>query len=146
MLDLQCEQRSILDLPCRKVDNSNVLLLIPGYQRPYVWHEDRIRDILDDLWRAADADNVDYFLGSIVLSRIGLNRNVYELEVVDGQQRLTTVSIIARRHIPLPQNLHRTQHTMNIMTSAGSLWSRWNCPAVEVPFSALPQGSRPRGV
>ncbi|MEV6490208.1 DUF262 domain-containing HNH endonuclease family protein [Actinoplanes sp. NPDC051633] len=66
---------------------------IPGYQRPYAWTTDQAGEMLDDLVTAARCEhkleNSDpYFLGSVVLVK---EEGKAEAEVVDGQQRLTTL-------------------------------------------------------
>ena len=67
---------------------------LPPYQRPYAWEEDQARDLVNDLLDAIDNEDMSggvYFLGSIVLiKRPGepLSR------VIDGQQRLATLTII----------------------------------------------------
>jgi Protein of unknown function DUF262 len=63
-------------------------LCVPVYQRDYSWSDEEVKDLLQDL-NAAINDGT-YFLGAIVLKRI----NGSKLEVVDGQQRLATVSIL----------------------------------------------------
>lgn len=66
---------------------------VPPYQRPYAWKPDEALQLLDDLEAAvAASEDEPYFLGSIVLIRapgevVG--------QVVDGQQRLTTLTILA---------------------------------------------------
>lgn len=71
--------------------------LIPEYQRPYAWTADQVDTLLDDLMEYTDSiedpDNPDseYFLGSIVTYRNGKER-----EVIDGQQRLTTLFLLLR--------------------------------------------------
>jgi len=67
---------------------------IPPYQRPYAWEEGQARELLSDLLNAMDniqtSGNI-YFLGSIVLIKTpGLPR----AQVIDGQQRLTTLTIL----------------------------------------------------
>ena len=65
---------------------------IPEYQRPYVWEEDQINDLLDDISFAIENDeNSDYFLGSIVFQT---NTNDIGVDLLDGQQRLTTLFLI----------------------------------------------------
>ncbi|MDF2036334.1 DUF262 domain-containing HNH endonuclease family protein [Cytobacillus oceanisediminis] len=68
--------------------------IIPEYQRSYVWETDNINDLLDDLWYAYEnKSDSEYFLGSLVLR--DLNNNSYkEYEVLDGQQRLTTLFML----------------------------------------------------
>lgn len=64
---------------------------IPNYQRPYVWGEDNINDLLDDIVYAFENNSEDkYFLGSLVLQNKGNN----EYDILDGQQRLTTICLI----------------------------------------------------
>jgi uncharacterized protein with ParB-like and HNH nuclease domain len=67
---------------------------IPPYQRPYAWEEEQARDLLNDLLDAmanTTASGGVYFLGSIVLIK---SPGSPTAEVVDGQQRLTTLTIL----------------------------------------------------
>jgi hypothetical protein len=67
---------------------------IPNYQRPYVWEKDQIIDLLDDIYIACDKDKEsDYFLGSLVLKETK-NKDYIEYDVLDGQQRLTTLFLL----------------------------------------------------
>lgn len=73
---------------------SDFWFLIPEYQRSYVWNDDNVNDLLDDLWFACQNKNDnEYFLGSLVLKRISKS-DFAEFEVLDGQQRLTTFFIL----------------------------------------------------
>jgi hypothetical protein len=65
-------------------------LFVPPYQRSYAWTEEHVNDLLKDIHGALQDDATEYFLGSIVL----MHHDDETLEVVDGQQRLATVSII----------------------------------------------------
>ena len=64
---------------------------IPEYQRHYVWQDDQINDLLDDLTFAYNnhPEN-EYFLGSLVLHKKE-EKGYEEFDVLDGQQRLTTI-------------------------------------------------------
>lgn len=69
---------------------------IPRYQRPYAWTTDQAGEMFDDLYRAATeaeslSDTDPYFLGSIVLVK---GEDNADAEVIDGQQRLTTLTIL----------------------------------------------------
>ncbi|AKG15754.2 DUF262 domain-containing protein [Moraxella bovoculi] len=67
---------------------------IPSYQRAYVWERDQVIDLLDDINSACDKDkNSEYFLGSLVLQEKKVD-NYKEFDVLDGQQRLTTLFLI----------------------------------------------------
>jgi len=68
---------------------------MPDYQRPYSWDDEQVEQLWDDIHTAyinnlEDSDiDENYFLGSIILIP---KRN--EFDVVDGQQRLTTLTIL----------------------------------------------------
>lgn len=80
-----------------KIFSDEYVFTIPGYQRPYSWGNDQAQDLLDDLLTALEAapeqlgDAVPYFLGSIVLIK---NEASPDATVVDGQQRLTTLTLL----------------------------------------------------
>jgi hypothetical protein len=65
-------------------------LIVPVYQRPYAWEEENVRDLLLDISNSIKEKANEYFLGSIVLTEGADGK----LEVVDGQQRLATISIV----------------------------------------------------
>ena len=71
---------------------ANEQYVVPAYQRRYSWHERQVWELIDDIKLLETNDT--HLLGTIVCltdhHSAGLNR----LELVDGQQRLTTVSII----------------------------------------------------
>ena len=71
---------------------------IPDYQRAYVWDTDQVRDLLDDTISAyRENKEAQYFLGSMVLkiNEKSVNNVSYtEYELLDGQQRITTVFLI----------------------------------------------------
>ena len=68
------------------------LFEIPLYQRPYAWTMEQVDELQDDLLSAMDRDaQSPYFLGSIVLIK---NEGDSRSAVVDGQQRLTTLSML----------------------------------------------------
>jgi hypothetical protein len=69
---------------------------IPRYQRPYAWTTEQAGEMFDDLLAASRAKNSlteadPYFLGSIVLVK---EEKQALAEVVDGQQRLTTLTVL----------------------------------------------------
>lgn len=68
-------------------------LRVPAFQRSYAWEESHVIDLLQDLTMAIQTGAQEYFLGSIVVS----TEHAGALEVVDGQQRLATVTIILAR-------------------------------------------------
>lgn len=75
-----------------KIFSADYDFTIPDYQRPYSWGKDQTIELLDDLEDALDRDpDEPYFLGSVVLIK---ERGKPRAEVIDGQQRLTTLTIL----------------------------------------------------
>ena len=74
--------------------------LIPDYQRPYAWEETECQTLWEDIFGFAFPDNDyskfdendEYFLGPIVTFKNEQNK----LEIIDGQQRLTTLMLLLR--------------------------------------------------
>lgn len=67
--------------------------VIPPYQRPYSWSSDNAVQLIDDIYQSFKAKEEEYFIGSMIC--ISKGDNIYE--VVDGQQRLTTLSLIVEQ-------------------------------------------------
>lgn len=65
-------------------------LTMPPYQRSYSWNESEALDLINDL-REASETGVAHFIGAVVLVR---SQEDGTLEIVDGQQRLTTLTIL----------------------------------------------------
>lgn len=73
-----------------------VPFLIPEYQRPYSWGDDEVITLFDDLWefsidRTQEGGARSYFLGSIV----SYKENEVS-QIIDGQQRLTSLFLLLR--------------------------------------------------
>ncbi|MEL6977913.1 MAG: DUF262 domain-containing HNH endonuclease family protein [Pseudomonadota bacterium] len=68
---------------------------MPAFQRPFSWGDDMVAQLFDDIQNAfanaAYRPGEPFFLGSIIVTRAGLTT---PYNVIDGQQRLTTLSII----------------------------------------------------
>lgn len=84
---------------------ANYQFWIPEYQRPYAWNQDLAGEMLNDLLEVFPDEKEsesDYFLGSIILVK---KEGKPKAEVIDGQQRLTTLALLlaAIRHL-LPQD------------------------------------------
>lgn len=63
---------------------------VPAYQRSYAWEPEHVEALLSDIQDAIRSKESEYFLGSIVITGHSTSRH----DVVDGQQRLTTVSLL----------------------------------------------------
>lgn len=66
--------------------------VIPLYQRNFAWRQEQIEQLLQDIHEASKKTESHYFIGSLVV----LKRNNGDFEVIDGQQRLTTLSLITK--------------------------------------------------
>ena len=96
MSKLNVDQKTIILLLSDKKSD----FLIPDYQRPYAWKETQCQTLWDDLVSFAFPDNNsdkfdindEYFLGSIVT----FENEDKKKEVIDGQQRLTTLMLLLR--------------------------------------------------
>lgn len=88
------------EIPIVSVFDDKYRFEIPDYQRPYSWTSEQAGELLDDLLYASqDIGSIDsvndhspYFLGSIVIIKGGDMEP--RAEVVDGQQRITTLTIL----------------------------------------------------
>jgi len=91
--------------PLFKIFSNDFAFSIPPYQRPYAWTTDQASELLTDVLsflgnESTLVDEVNpYFLGSIVLIK---HEDLPDSDVVDGQQRLTTITIlmaVLRAHV-----------------------------------------------
>ena len=69
-----------------------VRYVIPRYQRAYAWEEKEIEQLIDDICDDNDPKR-DYYIGSLIVARRKADDGV-EYEVIDGQQRLTTIYLL----------------------------------------------------
>ena len=80
------------EYPLSKIFSSDFEYHIPTYQRPYAWGVEQTETLFDDLYDFFQTEREDsYFLGSIVLIKEDEKPHA---SVIDGQQRLTTLSIL----------------------------------------------------
>ena len=80
------------EYPISKIFSKDFEYFIPSYQRPYSWEEVQTETLFDNLYDFYKENRTDdYFLGSIVLIK---EESKSRAEVIDGQQRLTTLTII----------------------------------------------------
>lgn len=82
-------------LTLSEVEAKHLLFSIPSYQRPYVWPDEAVLKLFDDINNARKNNERHYFIGTVLTSvRRGKDgQEVYEL--IDGQQRTTTLMLIA---------------------------------------------------
>ena len=75
--------------------NGNYLFVIPSYQRGYRWEKKQVLDLLNDIFQFSNSndDNDSYYLQPLVVKK----RDEGIFEVLDGQQRLTTLLLILKK-------------------------------------------------
>lgn len=74
--------------------NADALYKIPQYQRPYKWEDEQVDKLWEDIFDAFENKEDNYFLGSIITAKPRDNEKSAYVDVVDGQQRLTTLMIL----------------------------------------------------
>ena len=123
MSKLSIEQKTIREL----LTDKHADFLIPDYQRPYAWGEDECATLWDDLFAFAfpnddyeqfDSKSDEYFLGPIVTFKNDDGR----LEIIDGQQRLTTIMLLLRAFYDKFTNMKDKQSKKTRATIAECVW------------------------
>ncbi len=76
--------------------NQTNQFVIPIYQRVYSWEKEQCKQLWDDIIKTGGNDQMNgHFIGSIVFVQDGIyTTNYNELLIIDGQQRLTTITLL----------------------------------------------------
>lgn len=77
----------------KEINFSDNIYFIPSYQRGYRWDRKQVEELLDDIYEVYLTKQESYCLQPIVVSKIEENK----FEIIDGQQRLTTIYILLTR-------------------------------------------------
>ncbi|WP_212784684.1 DUF262 and DUF1524 domain-containing protein [Helicobacter pylori] len=76
-------------------DNQKNQLVIPIYQRVYSWEKEQCKELWDDIIKIGGNDKMDgHFIGSILYVLNGFKHSDNALLIIDGQQRLTTITLL----------------------------------------------------
>ncbi|GHQ91038.1 hypothetical protein VN0411_14110 [Helicobacter pylori] len=76
-------------------DNQKNQLVIPIYQRLYSWEKEQCKQLWDDIIKIGGNDKMDgHFIGSILYVLDGITHSDNALLIIDGQQRLTTITLL----------------------------------------------------
>lgn len=123
MSKLNIDQKTIREL----LTDKHADFLIPDYQRPYAWGEDECSTLWDDLFAFAfpnddfeqfDSGSDEYFLGPIVTFK----NDESKLEIIDGQQRLTTIMLLLRAFYDKFANMKDKQSVKTRATISECVW------------------------
>ena len=92
------QQYSASEKSFNSILSSNNILFVPAFQRPYKWGEDQIEEFFDDIFKPIDwnkgvtylsKNGESHYMGAVVLCK-----NEDGHMILDGQQRLTTITLI----------------------------------------------------
>jgi uncharacterized protein with ParB-like and HNH nuclease domain len=82
---MEAKESKIIDIL-----TENKKYIVPSYQRPYSWDKSNTEQLIDDIYNSFCQENEEYFIGTLIC----IHKGNYTYEIVDGQQRLTTLSLI----------------------------------------------------
>lgn len=108
------------------MDGASKRYVIPVYQRKYDWKEDNCRQLYEDLKKIVSDKRDSHFFGSIVSSVIG-NGATTEYHIIDGQQRLTTVTLLllAIRNLIQQKKIRAEEPQLDEQINERFLISKW---------------------
>ena len=123
-------------------------LTVPPYQRPFVWTQKKAETLLNDwkdyLQSLQYQKGIDYYMGTIIIHKDEVN---HKLNIVDGQQRITTLLIIDyvfngtssamiryKNQIEIDVNNHKSKNHINAITTFAK-----NCCRKGSPYELLKQ-------
>lgn len=99
---------------------------VPVYQRPYSWDKEQVEVLLKDIHEAYKSDEKEegYYTGNIIIydKDNKVNGTILKYDIIDGQQRITTFSLIllAVYSLAISDGIPETDLTVNAVKS--SLW------------------------
>lgn len=76
---------------------------IPDFQRSYVWKESNLKKLIDDFEEFLLSKKNEYYMGTVLLYNDQENK---KYEIIDGQQRITTLTILYSLFSQLPENFN----------------------------------------
>ena len=100
--------------------------IIPAYQRKYNWKQENCQQLYDDLKKIIRDKRESHFFGSIV-SSVAANGSKIEYYIIDGQQRLTTVTLLllAIRNLLIKKRITSAKENLNEQINQRFLISPW---------------------
>ena len=117
----------------RILDGSDKRFVVPVYQRSYDWKKQNCIQLYDDVKKIVDGQSANHFFGSIVVAYSGKG-SVQEAIIIDGQQRITTVSImlIALCNYIDDNNLMTVQEHLSQNIKDSFLTDKWQAGQVKL--------------
>jgi hypothetical protein CLOSPO_02893 len=109
-------------------DTFKHMYFVPVYQRPYSWETTQINVILDDIfdaYRLPEAEREEgYFIGSIYIHDRNekLKGLIQKYEIIDGQQRLTTIALLLLSIYSHAIQYDVTENDQTLLAVKSALW------------------------
>jgi len=142
---IEVNKQSVKDLLKSGKDKK---FIIPDYQRPYQWNDEHIQTLFDDLTEyTKNKTESTYFLGSIVAyeSKKQEIQEIKEQEIIDGQQRITTLFLFLRALYNKLCSMEATDEVKNFKSQIESaMWEQDELTA-KVDFQKILIESRVMG-
>lgn len=105
MAELNVSKKSV-----KEVLDTDMEYVIPDYQRPYRWDEEKCATLWEDVvsfFRENKSNKEEYYLGTLVLCE---GEEAGEKEIIDGQQRITSFVLMLRAFYKKLEGMDRSPH------------------------------------
>lgn len=79
----------------KEIVDKEYLFEIPIYQRLYVWKQDQVKILLDDMYEAFESKQDIFYLGGVLVVKSHEDNEKNLFDLIDGQQRFTTLWMIS---------------------------------------------------
>ena len=103
---------------------------VPVFQRPYSWDKEQIDVLLDDIFEAYYSEDKEdgYYTGNIIVcdSNEKINGLITKYEIIDGQQRITTFSLILMSLYSISNTFGVTEFDKTLSSVKSALWKYVN--------------------
>lgn len=97
----------------------NYQFLIPSYQRPYVWDSINIEEFINHIHYSFQENESHYFIGTTLSSKLSYGENIEIFELVDGQQRTTTLLLLVLACFEFKDSDLKDHPILKVATLAG---------------------------
>jgi uncharacterized protein with ParB-like and HNH nuclease domain len=107
---MDAHKRNFIDF----LDGSDKTFVIPVYQRNYDWKKENCRQLWNDLIDVCSQKRKSHFFGSIVSLSLVDNNEDRQLIIIDGQQRITTITLLLLAMVHLESESSEKDGSINI--------------------------------
>ncbi len=119
--------RKILEPHMWNLENLfKAIYYVPVYQRPYSWDKEQVEVLLKDIYEAYKSDEREngYYTGNIIIydKNDKVNGTILKYDIIDGQQRITTFSLILLAVYSITRNAGIPETDLTVNAVKSSLW------------------------